>query len=264
METCDPEEFRIRLEKDIAEKHLEYELKLAKFCYPCPNPMIAMQFQKSTPQLCEANREFKSSCMLFGCSRNTPTQEFFDLFFEMGNYTTLALQKHIRLNYDFGVMFLEINQEKVYWTLKDGVEVFVSKLSPHNQQWVEQIARSYIFYIMQYLDCEFTLGNFDLCCIQQMISCCPFDFWTKHMGSYMDLNFCFQGKPEAGAFPRLDNVITVHAAHQKIQTLLQGMHCKESQFSKLNQDLINILVDNLQLHSYTGIPWSTKHYKAIQ
>ena len=98
--------------------------------------------------------------------------------------------------------------------------------------------------------------------LSQYLMYCPHDFWTTHMSSYMDLNFCFYGKPEENALWKLNNTITVHAAHEKIQTLLQGMHRKQSPLSKLNQDLIKILVDKLQIHSYTGIPWSSNFKQA--
>ena len=263
MGTPEEEAFRIKLEEDRAKQHAEYELRIARFCSPCPKPMLAMQFEKSTPQLCEADREFKKSCAHPHYHSITPITVLCELFFVMGWDTTAALEKHLHENYDPMVMFQEINQEKIYWTLKDNVEHSFSQLAPHNKQWVKQMARSYILYIIQYLDDMYTLLDFNLCHIQHMISCSPFKFWTEHMGSYMDLNFCFQGKPVEGTLHELEeNVITVHAAHQKIQTLLQGMRRKQSPLSRLNQDLIKILVDNLQLHSYTGIPWSTEHYKA--
>ena len=181
----------------------------------------------------------------------------------MGSKTFEAFTKHLDQNYNSEVLFAEIDQEKAYRMLKDDVEDSFSQFAPHNKQWVKHMARSYIFYMIQYLS-KSSGGpvRYFFFSLSQLMSYGPFDFWTNHMSSYMDLNFCFHGKPEEDVVCKFNKTITVHAAHQQIQTLLQGMHRKQSPLSKLNQDLIKILVDKLQIHSYTGIPWSSNFKQA--
>jgi hypothetical protein len=156
------------------------------------------------------------------------------------------------------------NKSAVHLVLKELVSKEFSTLASKNEQWVTSMSYSYIEFVFNLINEHAERYGTDEC-LRFISTTVIFGnaFFHREMLPYMDMNFCSIGIP-ANVFPCTEDYLTVREAHERINELVKGLRCNTSRFHLLSADLLKMIIDRMGIRSFSGIPWSTEHYKAIQ